>query len=387
MVQCLVSHRMASSLSIVKRTLKVALVGDPNAGKSTLLNRLIGSDVSSVSKKVHTTRKNILGVYTDFDTQLVFCDSPGMISREHMLKHRLEDSLYNDPKNACETCDIIAVVLDVSNPRSRNRLNKGIIDLLNAHQGSSRSMLIMNKVDLVKEKRVLLDISTRLTQGCLEGKLTMSSRDIMRLPRERIQELNLTSHLAARRSISEIKQETNAPILKRRFVIELESSKREENRKRDDDDDDPDSISYKDFSEVFSISALKDDGVDQLRDKLISLAHPVDEWPHSPDYLTDLTSTQIVESIIRGRILDHVKGAIPYLVKLNFQQLSYDELGSLHIILTIKCPQNYMVSEVVGKSGVTIWNITNESRDLISRNLGCDVKLDVRVEGLQRRIQ
>lgn len=82
---------------IAKRLLKVAIIGAPNVGKSTLLNRLVQSDISCVSKKAHTTRKNALGVYTERDAQLEFYDSPGMVTRQHLLKHKLEDSLFEYP--------------------------------------------------------------------------------------------------------------------------------------------------------------------------------------------------------------------------------------------------------------------------------------------------
>lgn len=324
---------MTVSSNTVKRLLKVALVGAPNAGKSTLLNKLIGSHVSAVSRRAHTTKRNTLGVLTHNDTQIEFWDSPGVVTFSHLVKHRLESSHIDDPRMACQKCDLIAVMLDVTNPREQKRLNKGILSLLNGHP-QCKSILVMNKVDIFKDKRMLLDIGQRLTRGCIDGKKTILTKTMALGP---------------------------------------------------DKDEDGYEIGYKNFSQVHSISALTDDGLEILRDSLIELANPVEMWPHGPDYITNLTHKSIVDSILRGKVLDYVEHEVPYLVKFKYLTLGYDELRSLNVNLQLICPERYMIGKILGKAGVNISRIVEDARNSISKNLACDVKLIIDVISSQEK--
>lgn len=335
--------------SVKKRLLKVALIGVPNAGKSTLLNRLIEKDVSGVSNKVHTTRKNLLAVLTKDDVQLQFHDSPGVIDRKHLLRHKLEDTLLHEPENAATKCDLVAVIMDANSTRDRMKLNRGVLDLLHKHNDKD-SILIMNKVDLVKDKRSLLDIGTRLTQGCIGGSLTLNRQELAKLSAKRLIELNLGQHTT-------------------------EASKSRNPKTH------PDDIGYKYFSQVFSISALYEDGVDELRDYLLSRAKPVEDWPHEPNFLTNQSAKEAVHEIIRGKILDYTEGEIPYALTYKYLLCSYDENGSLHVQLLIECQKRYAIAKVLGKSGSIISKIAQESKEIISRLLHCDVVLDIRVDG------
>lgn len=329
---------MDSIAETCKRLLRVALVGAPNAGKSTLLNRLVYNELSSVSNKVHTTRSNFLACHTEGDAQIEFTDSPGLITKTHMLKHRLEDTLLNDPKDATQKCDLIAAVVDVSNPREQKKLNRGLLNLLTDHS-DKKSILIMNKVDLVKDKRSLLDIGSRLSQD-------------NKIP---IKNLTQTSRY--------------------KYVIELD----EKNQERIDEQimvNKPEITGYKNFTRIFSISALQDDGIDELRDYMLSQALPVERWPHGPDYLSNQNTEGVVHSIIRGRAMDYLEHAVPYLLKYKFEQCSYDDMGSLHVYLTLKCPQKYMIPEVLAN----ISRIIEDSRTLICKTLSCEVKLKIAVE-------
>lgn len=375
---------------VIKRLLKVALVGSPNVGKSTLLNKLVCGEISCVSNKVHTTRKNILGVYTQDLVQLKFYDSPGVITREHCMKHRLEDTFRTDPKEAAHQCDLIVVVVDASNAREQRRLNQGVIKMLNDHQ-DKKSILVLNKVDLVKDKRNLLDISTRLTQGCIENRLRYDDYYFHKMSDEQIKDLNLQRH------VKRLQLQLNSSISARerplhKYVIELEKPK---NKRSDvgnsinqisqgstnyrDENFDPNLVSYRNFSDVFSISALKDDGIDRLRNYLCSQAQPVVEWPHGPSYLCNLTSKELVHSIIRGRVMDEAKHAAPYTISFKYQRCDFDEMGSLHVNLILKCPEKYMVSMIIGDRGVTVAKIIDSARLSISKTLGCEVKLDIQV--------
>lgn len=353
------------------KLLRVALLGPPNAGKSTLLNKLVCNEISCVSNKVHTTRRNILGVYTENQSQLEFYDAPGIIDRQHSLKHRIEDSVLRGPDDAALKCDLLAIMVDISNEREQRRLNKGLLNLLHENAGKP-SILILNKVDLLKEKRKLLDISYTLTEGCIGGRPTRGRFDPSdkfnsmspSKPDQRLEELIVRSKKL------------------HKFVIDLNQEKNSQPLQDESSENnmEPKELGYKNFSQVFSISALQDDGVEELRKHMISLAKPVEKWPHGPDFLTNQSGKEIAHGIIRGRMMDHVDKAIPYMLEYNYYQFQYDDVGSLHIHLCIKCPEFYMISKVIGEKGSVISRVSAEAREAIANALGTDVKLIIQVD-------
>ncbi|MGI9416833.1 MAG: GTPase Era [Geminicoccaceae bacterium] len=127
----------------------VAILGAPNAGKSTLLNRLVGTKVSIVSPKVQTTRRRILGITVKDDAQLIFVDTPG-IFRPRQSK-RLEQAIVKAAWSAAYDADRLLLVVDAK--RGLDRDTQAIIDGLK--QGNRRAALALNKLDLVKPPALL----------------------------------------------------------------------------------------------------------------------------------------------------------------------------------------------------------------------------------------
>ncbi|MBP2303014.1 GTP-binding protein Era [Azospirillum picis] len=134
----------------------VALVGAPNAGKSTLLNAMIGSKVSIVSPKVQTTRTRVLGITIQGDSQLIFVDTPGIFKP----KRRLDRAMVAAAWQGAEDADVIGVLYDVSR-RSIDEDTRSIVARLK-EQGRE-AILILNKIDLVK-RDVLLGIADAFRQ-------------------------------------------------------------------------------------------------------------------------------------------------------------------------------------------------------------------------------
>jgi GTPase len=132
----------------------VALVGAPNAGKSTLLNQLIGAKVSIVSPKVQTTRSRILGIVVADATQLVFVDTPGIFAP----KRRLERAMVAAAWAGTEDADVVVVLADAS--RGGDGDTRRIVDGLKA--AGRRAVLALNKIDLVPPPQ-LLPLAERLT--------------------------------------------------------------------------------------------------------------------------------------------------------------------------------------------------------------------------------
>lgn len=125
----------------------VSLVGRPNAGKSTLLNRIIGTKLAIVSDKPQTTRTRILGVKNYPEGQVVFLDTPGI----HRPLHKMNVRMMHASVEAIEQVDVRGVVVDATEqPGSGTRYLVGLLE-----RAGSPSVLILNKIDLVAKPKLL----------------------------------------------------------------------------------------------------------------------------------------------------------------------------------------------------------------------------------------
>lgn len=125
----------------------VSIIGLPNAGKSTLLNTLVGNKVSIVSRKVQTTRNRVLGITVQGDTQIIFIDTPGIF----VPKKTLEKAMVRTAYDAIPEGDIVAHLVDVTTPGALEK-NRIILDKLNS---DTPTILVLNKVDQVKKSDLL----------------------------------------------------------------------------------------------------------------------------------------------------------------------------------------------------------------------------------------
>lgn len=131
----------------------VALVGAPNAGKSTLLNAMIGAKISIVSNKVQTTRTRVLGITIEGDSQLIFVDTPGIFKP----RRRLDRAMVAAAWAGAEDADIVGLLYDVSR-RGIDDDTRTIIARLKSE--GRKAILILNKIDLVKRDTLLALIET-----------------------------------------------------------------------------------------------------------------------------------------------------------------------------------------------------------------------------------
>ena len=125
----------------------VSLIGRPNAGKSTLLNRLVGTKLAIVSDKPQTTRNRILGVRNYPDAQVVFLDTPGI----HRPLHRMNVRMVDAAVDTIGEVDVLGVVVDASERGGKG--HEFVIDL--ARKSKAPVFLILNKIDLIKKSRLL----------------------------------------------------------------------------------------------------------------------------------------------------------------------------------------------------------------------------------------
>lgn len=136
----------------------VALVGAPNAGKSTLMNALIGQKVSIVTHKPQTTRRRTLGLLTLGGSQVIFLDTPGIFKP----KRALDRAMVAHAMQGLEHGEIVAVVVDVA--RYRDDVLAPLLAALSTHQ--TPSILVLNKIDTVPSARLLAvaaDLNARVT--------------------------------------------------------------------------------------------------------------------------------------------------------------------------------------------------------------------------------
>jgi GTP-binding protein Era len=134
----------------------VALIGAPNAGKSTLINQLVGTKVSIVSRKVQTTRNLVLGICMEGDAQIIFVDTPGIFEP----KRRLDRAMVNSAWTGAGDADVIAFLVDAG--RGFDDEVRAIVSRLSGLK--QKKILILNKIDTV-EAPSLLGLTQEINQA------------------------------------------------------------------------------------------------------------------------------------------------------------------------------------------------------------------------------
>ncbi len=118
----------------------VTILGEPNVGKSTFLNAIIGEKIAITSKKPQTTRKNMKGIYTDDDSQIIFVDTPGI----HKSKNKLDEYMDLSIKKSLDDVDLILYLIDIKNIEC----DKISDDFKLIKKTKQYKLLIINKIDL-----------------------------------------------------------------------------------------------------------------------------------------------------------------------------------------------------------------------------------------------
>ncbi|ELK45486.1 GTPase Era [Halobacillus sp. ACCC02827] len=148
----------------------ITIVGRPNVGKSTFMNRVIGEKIAIMSDKPQTTRNKIQGVYTDKEAQMIFIDTPGI----HKPKHRLGDYMVNVAENTLNEVD--AVLFMINAEEGYGRGDQFIIDRL--QRVDQPVFLIINKIDkvhpdellpLIEQYKGMFDFEEIIPISALEG--------------------------------------------------------------------------------------------------------------------------------------------------------------------------------------------------------------------------
>jgi GTP-binding protein Era len=148
----------------------VALVGAPNAGKSTLLNRLVGAKLSIVTHKVQTTRTRVRGVAIEGNAQLIFVDTPGIFATP---KRRLERAMVSTAWQGADDADVVVLLYDAARKGVDDDTLK-IVERLD--RLSTPMVLALNKIDRIKREK-LLEIAARFDKTATLERIFMISAE------------------------------------------------------------------------------------------------------------------------------------------------------------------------------------------------------------------
>src|SRR4051794_3049799 len=151
----------------------VALVGRPNAGKSTLLNRILGQKVSIVSAKPQTTRNRIVGILNDEKRgQMAFLDTPGI----HRPLHKLNVRMMDHVRTSFTEADVLTVIVDVTEPFGKG--DQYVVEMIRQQkeqEAKTKRFLILNKIDLVKKNKLLPTIQQYSELGLFDEIVPISA--------------------------------------------------------------------------------------------------------------------------------------------------------------------------------------------------------------------
>ncbi len=167
----------------------IAIIGPPNVGKSTLLNRFLGQKIAITSPRPQTTRNRILGIYNGDGYQMVFVDTPGI----HQTRSLLHKSMVRSAKAALMEVDIILLVVGLEEDAPSSEL-KVILRLLK--KAAKPAILAINKIDLIKKERLLPIIEAYSRLYCFDSIIPISALygDGLETLREEVKKRLSTGH-------------------------------------------------------------------------------------------------------------------------------------------------------------------------------------------------
>lgn len=269
----------------------VAIVGAPNAGKSTLTNRLVGAKVSIVTHKVQTTRTRIRGVAVSDETQIVYIDTPGIFAP----RRRLDRAMVAAAWGGAEDADVVVLLVD-----ARGGITKDVQRILDGLEKSGgKAILALNKVDAVKREKLL----------------------------------GLTA--------------------------ELDATGR--------------------FTDIFMISALNGDGVEDLRDALAARL-PEGPWMFPEDQLSDMNDRLFAAEITREKLFLQLHQELPYALTVETEGWQPFDDGSVKVEQVVYVERDSQKGIVLGKGGQRIKSIGQDARTELEEHWGRRVHLNVFVK-------
>ena len=152
----------------MKRTGFIAIVGRPNVGKSTLMNKILGEKVAIVSSKPQTTRNRIIGIHTVGEDQYVFLDTPGI----HQPKNSLGDFMVKAANDSMHDADVVVLVVDAG--REMGQVEENVIDYVK--KSGVPAILVLNKVDLYRREIIAETITAYADKHSFDAFVPVSAK-------------------------------------------------------------------------------------------------------------------------------------------------------------------------------------------------------------------
>ncbi|XP_052544678.1 GTPase Era, mitochondrial isoform X2 [Tympanuchus pallidicinctus] len=369
------------------KVLRIAIIGAPNAGKSTLSNQLLGRKVFPVSKKVHTTRCKARGVITHEDTQLIILDTPGLTCPTKAKRHKLEAAMLTDPWDSMKHADLVLVLVDVSDHWTRNSLSLEVLKCLSQFP-QIPSVLVLNKVDLLKKKFILLELVNELTEGVVNGKKlkvgsefernsSSPSKTVLKVtqtppPENRAQKSLCQLETDKAQKGSSLDNSSAVKASESSLVTEAEGQKAYrygdlKNRK-----------GWPHFQDIFMLAALNGEEVDTLK-YLLMQAKP-GPWEFHSRVLTSQSPHEICDNIIREKILEYLPLEVPYGVTQVTELWEEGPSGELVIVQNLLVPRKSHKLMLIGRRGAVISRIAQEAGQDLMNVFLCDIHLKLKVE-------
>lgn len=263
-----------------EKMVKVAIIGAPNAGKSSLINTMMNHRICPTSRKVHTTLHQSRVIQTKDKMQMILFDTPGLTTVKENRKYNLGNKFVREANISLESADLIAVVHDVSNSYTRNVLHPTVLETLIRHQ-TIPSILILNKIDMIRAKRILLDLVQILTEG------TLTCNERRYLPWKGREE---------------------------EFLAYMKRPVKYKNAK---------SAGWPYFSQVFMVSALTGDGIKRVAG-YFSDQSTEKPWEYEDYRFTDQRPEDLIVDNVRATLMDWLPNEIPYELKVEMELFEYE---------------------------------------------------------------
>ena len=362
----------------------VAIMGTPNAGKSTLLNHLIGQRISAVSTKPQTTRAQTLGVLTwNNQYQVLFVDTPGIVvTREHLNKtkqdfdsidigksdgsiggnrqdRRISRDISRSSWQSMGMVDCIWYVVDVS--RLDFSADKEILAKIAKEHWSVPVHLLLNKIDLASSKKVE-QVSLLLSNYFSEQKIKHESS----ARTENSDKSKSTDASIAQNTDASIAQRADASIAQNEDESSVTSSE-----SIDASNSTPAPLVS--FASCNKIVACYDDTLPPLRNLLESLAKP-QPWLYHPECKNPSSLVDLIKECIRDKIFKRLNQEIPYSVDIDVIGLLDDpKVLKVQVDLTVLRPSQKVI--LIGREGEVLKYIKGSSTLELKNALGKRVEL------------
>lgn len=323
-----------------EKSIRVAIIGAPNAGKSSFINTITNHRICPTSRKVHTTLTQSTNILNKNNTQMVLFDTPGLTTVQENKKYNLGNKFQQAANDTIENADLIAVVHDVSNSYTRNVLHPTVLETLVTRK-TVPSILIMNKIDMVRAKRILLDLVRVLTED------TLICKQKKYLPWKGREEA---------------------------FLTDMKRPVKYKNAK---------SAGWPYFSEVFMVSALTGDGVERVANYIRqqSIEKP---WTY-PDYqFTDQRAEDLILNNVRATLMDFLPDEIPYQLRCEMELFEVKK-GRIYAYVNILAKNDRIERVISGVDNKRLKQISEVVASNIIQLYNFNVSIVLNVVPLRKR--